>query len=156
MNLTTASVHSWARAILRQLDAPAGYTLDVTATALPPEQPAETSGAAYLSTMRVRYDGSDEAAAASRAEPEVVATLTFDDSTSVSARLDSSMAEADAVALLADQLQEGLLEETGGAPVPRCPGHAHPAAAEVVNGVASWVCPRNGAPLRPILAGPAV
>jgi hypothetical protein len=66
--------------------------------------------------------------------------------------LEESMTEAEAVALLAEQLQESVLEHTGGAAAPPCPGHNHPAAAEVVEGVATWTCPQGSRDRsRPIL-----
>lgn len=58
--------------------------------------------------------------------------------------------EPHAVVLLAEQLQDAVLEQTGGAPVPPCPGHGHPAVADLVVGVPSWTCPL-GTRARPIL-----
>ncbi|MGI5171746.1 hypothetical protein ACQEU3_46115 [Spirillospora sp. CA-253888] len=57
-----------------------------------------------------------------------------------------------ALARLADQLQEHVLETTHGRPVPVCPGHRHPAVADVVNGTAVWRCMDSPAlVVRPIL-----
>jgi hypothetical protein len=59
----------------------------------------------------------------------------------------------DLVVALADQLQEQVFPETRGAwgqARPACPGHAHPAAAELVDGRAVWVCPEDGRELGPI------
>jgi hypothetical protein len=51
--------------------------------------------------------------------------------------------EAMAVAELASQLQDHVIEATWGAPLPPCPGHPHPLAAHVVDGVAVWECPNT-------------
>jgi hypothetical protein len=54
------------------------------------------------------------------------------------------------VVSLADQLQEQVFPESRGAwgqARPPCPGHAHPARAELVDDVAMWVCPDTERPL---------
>lgn len=66
-------------------------------------------------------------------------------------RLPDSLPEHQVVLMLAEQLQEEVWESTGGEPVPACPGHQHPAKADSANEVPSWVCPRDGNVLRPIL-----
>ncbi|MCC3653804.1 hypothetical protein LIX60_20545 [Streptomyces sp. S07_1.15] len=85
----------------------------------------------------------------------VAVTLAFRDGSAVEVLLGEGLSEAEAVALLAGQLQEAVLEAAGGAPVPPCPvrGHGHPPVAEVVDGTASWVCPRGGG-TRPVLPAP--
>jgi hypothetical protein len=48
---------------------------------------------------------------------------------------------------LADHLQEQFFPETRGAwgqARPPCPGHAHPALAQLVDGDAWWTCPLDG------------
>ena len=55
------------------------------------------------------------------------------------------------IAMLADQVQEFVIEELWShAPTnwPPCPQHpdTHPLIATVVEGVATWVCPREGTP----------
>ncbi|MZE76302.1 hypothetical protein GTY57_04475, partial [Streptomyces sp. SID5475] len=89
-----------------------------------------------------------------RASP-VAVTLAFRDGSAVEVLLGDGLSEAEAVALLAGQLQEAVLEAAGGAPVPPCPvrGHGHPPVAEVVDGTASWVCPQGGG-TRPVLPAP--
>jgi hypothetical protein len=52
--------------------------------------------------------------------------------------LDESPAQA--VARLADGFQDHVLEATHGVPSPRCPGHPHPAVADVIAGTAVWRC----------------
>ncbi|MEH1057713.1 hypothetical protein V6U89_21210 [Micromonospora sp. CPCC 206171] len=55
-----------------------------------------------------------------------------------------------AVVELADLLQEKEFDE-GDTTWPGClPGHSHPPAATLVDGVASWQCPRSHASLSPI------
>ena len=57
------------------------------------------------------------------------------------------------VVSLADQLQEQVFPESRGAwgqARPRCPGHDHPARAELVGDRAMWVCPASERPLRRI------
>jgi len=48
---------------------------------------------------------------------------------------------------LADYLQEQFFPETvaaWGQARPRCPGHSHPAAPQLIDGDAWWTCPRDG------------
>ncbi|MGW5874980.1 hypothetical protein ACWFMI_00305 [Nocardiopsis terrae] len=66
-------------------------------------------------------------------------------------RLPDSLPDSEAVLMLADQLQEEVLESTHGDPAPLCPGHVHPAKPEMAGGVPSWVCPRDGKLIRSIL-----
>jgi hypothetical protein len=51
---------------------------------------------------------------------------------------------------VADQLQEQFFPETSGAwgqARPVCPGHAHPAEADLRESVAWWICPESRQPL---------
>ena len=49
------------------------------------------------------------------------------------------------VVRLADRLQEDISEtrDLWGEPRPQCPGHTHPASAELLDNEAWWVCPRD-------------
>lgn len=146
---STASAREWAAGILRQLGAPAGHTLKVTAETAAGEPEVPEDGPAFTSAFRVEEGGEP---AGTPFAPAVLVALTHDDGSSVTVRLDEDMTQDEALVLLADQLQESVLESTGGAPAPRCPaGHGHPAAAELVDGVASWTCPRGAAPPVPVL-----
>jgi hypothetical protein len=64
-----------------------------------------------------------------------------------------SVPRADATYLtvhLADQLQEQFFPETSGAwgqARPTCPGHTHPAEADLRESVAWWICPESRQPL---------
>jgi hypothetical protein len=60
----------------------------------------------------------------------------------VTAYFMTHLPEASAVAELASQLQDHVIEETWGEARPPCPGHPHPLSARVVDGVAVWECPR--------------
>ncbi|WP_030542315.1 hypothetical protein [Streptomyces albus] len=172
MRLSTTVVRSWAEEILRQLGDPAGHTLEVTAGA--PDEPGapETGPAAFTSRLRLRPDEgrtenegrADEgrahgtgADAGENAGPgaAVAVTLAFRDGSAVNVLLGEGLGEAEAAALLAGQLQEAVQEVAGGTPTPPCPvrGHGHPPVAEVVDGTASWVCPKDGA-ARPVLPTP--
>ncbi|MFJ1748447.1 hypothetical protein ACIOJD_19685 [Streptomyces sp. NPDC088116] len=156
MNLDTDSVRDWAESILRQLDAPPGHTLDVT-PAESADAPGLASGpAGFTSSLRTHGGVSSRAQGTPEDDVTVVrVTLEYADEASTSVLVDLAMSEDDAVALLADQLQDSVLENTGGSPAPPCPvpRHTHPATARVVNGTASWVCPRNSTS-RPILPTP--
>ncbi|MFG2848195.1 hypothetical protein ACGF12_34270 [Kitasatospora sp. NPDC048296] len=55
-------------------------------------------------------------------------------------QLTPDMQPVDALVHLADGLQDWVIELTHGAARPRCPGHAHPMRASVVNGGAAWTC----------------
>lgn len=48
-----------------------------------------------------------------------------------------------AIAATADGIQDQVLEATHGLAVPPCPGHPHPLQALEIDGVASWVCPKD-------------
>lgn len=118
------SVRDWTERILHQLGDPAVRSLDVVTAGkdgVPPRAP----------------------------EAEVVVRLSGDFAVIVS--LEAGMDEADAVVLLADQLQDGVLESTAGEPLPPCPGHGHPATARVVAGQPCWVCPQDEATVAAIL-----
>ncbi|MDX3853943.1 hypothetical protein [Streptomyces sp. AK02-01A] len=155
MKLTSASALRWAHIILRQLGDPAGHTLNATAVVAERESEAPATESAF--TSRLRVDGEVEPGEPSSAEDReaVLVTLAFDDDSSTSVFLEESLTEDEAVALLAEQLQESVLEHTGGTPAPPCPGHSHPAVPEVVDGVASWTCPEDGStrPILPVTAG---
>ncbi|WP_329457479.1 hypothetical protein [Streptomyces sp. NBC_01497] len=126
--------------------------------------PGAGPGGAFASSLRVTPDdgrpsGGDVAGAAPGAAADgdaegdaegVLVTLAFADGSSASVHFEEPLPEAEAVTLLADQLQDAVLEETGGAPRPVCPGHGHPAVAEVVDQVACWTCP-SGGPRWPVL-----
>jgi hypothetical protein len=48
---------------------------------------------------------------------------------------------------LADYLQEQFFPQTAadwGQARPRCPGHRHPATAQLIDGDALWTCPSDG------------
>jgi hypothetical protein len=54
---------------------------------------------------------------------------------------------AELAVTLADHLQEQFFPETGGAwgqARPACPGHAHPAEPQLIDGDAWWTCPQDG------------
>lgn len=66
--------------------------------------------------------------------------------------LEAVLTPAEAVALLADRMQDFVLEATCGAALPSCrEGHQHPAAVAVSAGTAWWVCPHGGQRLRSVL-----
>lgn len=161
MKLTTTTTLSWAEDILRQLGDPAGRTLEVTVPPAEPEPEAPTGETAFTSRLEIHDDeGPAKPSAATRHIGSVRVVLAFDDGSSTSVLLEDSMTEPEAVTLLAEQLQDGVLEHTGGAPAPPCPGHSHPAVAKVMDGVASWTCPQGGRAgqdgrTRPILPGAA-
>ncbi|MCY9787601.1 hypothetical protein KIK06_27350 [Nocardiopsis sp. EMB25] len=111
------------------------------------------SGLEPGSTLRL---GSDSASWGG-GEPGVLVGLSLDPGGSGSmVRLPNSLPDAESIRMLADQLQEEVLESTHGDPVPTCPGHPHPAKPDVVDGVPSWVCPRDGRDIRPIIASESV
>jgi hypothetical protein len=51
----------------------------------------------------------------------------------------------EAVAVMAGQIQDHVLQETRGAALPPCPGHRHPLDARSIDGVAAWACPQDPA-----------
>ncbi|MFE7123223.1 hypothetical protein [Streptomyces sp. NPDC057617] len=161
MKLTITTTRNWAEDILRQLGDPVGRTLEVTVPPADTEPEAPPGETAFTSRLEIQYgEGPTEPSAAARHVSSVLVVLAFDDGSATSVLLEDSMTEAEAVTLLAEQLQDGVLEHTGGAPAPPCPGHRHPAVAEVVDGVASWTCPQGGRDgqhgrTRPVITGAA-
>ncbi|MFF3754904.1 hypothetical protein ACFYYH_31410 [Streptomyces sp. NPDC002018] len=154
MKLTTTSALNWAEDILRQLGDPVGHTLDVRVSDADREPDVPAGDTAFSSRLEIHGDEGPVEPPSARHPGSVVVVLAFDDGSSTTVLLEESMTDAQAVALLAEQLQDSVLEQTGGAPVPPCPGHNHPAVAKVVDGVASWTCPQDGS-TRPILSGAA-
>ncbi|WP_436757263.1 hypothetical protein [Streptosporangium sp. V21-05] len=53
------------------------------------------------------------------------------------------VSEPDAIVTLASQIQDHLIEESWGSPLPACPGHTHPLSADNINEVAVWRCPAS-------------
>ncbi|MET9860460.1 hypothetical protein ABZY93_14280 [Streptomyces smyrnaeus] len=155
--MTSDLVRRWAEAILGQVGAPPDAALTVTE-----RLEAGTTGAASASETAMESvwdeeggalpDTGAEAASPASGPADIAATLTFADGSAVSVEFAAGTSGTDAVVLLADRLQEAVLEETGGIPRPPCPGHDHPAVAAEVNGVPSWTCPHGmGRTTRPIL-----
>ncbi|WP_052863268.1 hypothetical protein [Streptomyces niger] len=138
MQLTREVVRGWAEAILPQLGPPAGHTLTVT-------------GPGFADEAGETADGRSGPLLAGGPVTGVLVAITFADGSAVGVHVEQPMPPADAIALVADRLQDAVLEETGGAPNPPCPGHRHPAVAEVVAGVACWTCPRGDNAAWPIL-----
>ncbi|MER7916911.1 MULTISPECIES: hypothetical protein [unclassified Streptomyces] len=114
MALDVRTVRGWAESLLRRLEAPEGATLQVGT-----EGTAPGTGAG------------------------VHVTLAYPDGSSVTVDLDDALPEPEALILLAEQLQDSVIESTGGRPSPRCPapGHTHPATPHVSNGLLDWRCP---------------
>ncbi len=87
----------------------------------------------------------DEVRPRSLPAPSVVAvTLAdrdFTESSTVGAYFVPDLPTSEAVVALASQLQDHAIEATWAEPLPACPGHAHPLAAEILDGEAVWVCP---------------
>ncbi|MEV0600347.1 hypothetical protein AB0I82_13765 [Streptomyces sp. NPDC050315] len=153
MPLTHDLVQGWAEAILAQLGAPAGHTLTVTGPGFAADAGARTSSGsadggaeeeAFGSSLSIALDGGKDDSGFGDDVAGLLVTLAFADGSAVAVHFEEPMGQAEAVTLLADQLQDAVLEETGGAPHPPCPGHGHPAAAREVDGVASWACPSGG------------
>jgi hypothetical protein len=119
--------------------------------AFPPEPP-------YRSSLSISFDDSalvEETFSRPLADSEqkdIVVWLKIQDQ-AVGVALSRECSEAEVIFQIADQLQDFVLDMTGGAPLPPCPGHQHPMVASVIDGIASWQCPHgNGAVTRPILS----
>jgi hypothetical protein len=154
MTLDADSVRRWAEDILRQLGAFPAHTLGITevadaeatghvgnANGPGPELPA--GEAEFASSLAPLPDGGSVSAWTMDGQPGVFVTLSHEDGNSVGVHLHRTMSASEAVTVLADRLQEAVLENTAGTPVPTCPGHPHPPTAEEVSGVPSWTCPRG-------------
>ncbi|WP_020578546.1 hypothetical protein [Actinopolymorpha alba] len=86
---------------------------------------------------------------------ECGAMLRSPDGTGAGVSLDRSAPEFERVAMIADQVQEWVIEELWGrAPTnwPRCPHHpdSHPLEASVRDRVAVWMCPADQTPVAPV------
>ncbi|MBM7774582.1 hypothetical protein JOD54_004786 [Actinokineospora baliensis] len=73
---------------------------------------------------------------------EVLVTV-GDDRVSVGVYLALTVPLAQAVAAMADQVQDHAVEAFWGRPLPLCPGHQHPLSPRVVGCGVRWVCPRD-------------
>ncbi|MFD7918946.1 hypothetical protein ACFV3R_06970 [Streptomyces sp. NPDC059740] len=145
--LTVGVVRSWAEEVLRQLEVSPGPALEVTDSSVgthAEQAPPEPDGP-YRSSLRLDAGTQDgpgpewEVAAGA-----VEVRCKHEDGSVTLVTLDVSSRAPEAVVLLAEQLQDGVVESSGGRPLPPCPGHGHPAVPRVVEGVASWVCPDTG------------
>ncbi|MEU3027198.1 hypothetical protein ACPCBC_00830 [Streptomyces incarnatus] len=114
MTLDVRTVRGWAESLLRRLEVPEEAVLQV---------------------------GTEGAAPGTGAGVHV--TLVYADGSSVTVDLDDTLPESEALLLLAEQLQDSVVESTGGRPVPPCPapGHTHPATPHVSSGTLYWRCP---------------
>jgi hypothetical protein len=146
MSRSADTVRNWSEIILGQLGNPRVFALDV--------DEVDDVNALILDSSTV--PGSTLRAlsekATGAAESGVLTFVSLHPSGFGSGvRLPGSLPEHQAVLMLAEQLQEEVWESSQGEPVPECPGHRHPAKADAVDEVPSWVCPRTGRVLRPIL-----
>jgi hypothetical protein len=70
-------------------------------------------------------------------------------------RVDIDAPERDRIAMVADQVQEWVIEELWGHAAtnwPPCPNHpdSHPLTASTRDGVAFWICPSDLMPFSPV------
>jgi hypothetical protein len=85
-------------------------------------------------------------------DPELAtAMLCSPDGGCTGARVDRSEPEPHRIAMMADQVQEWVIEElwpTAPTNWPPCPDHpeTHPLTAKVAHGGAMWTCPADGSP----------
>ena len=154
MRRTTATVRGWAETILHQLGDPVFRSLGVEVMERSAEEPGPLApGPGFTSGFQITEGDEPEGPATIQGTiPGILVTLVYEDSSAVGVQLGESLSDAEAVVILADQLQDSVLEATGGAPFPPCPGHGHPAVAELIDGVPSWKCPKGGS-LGPIIPG---
>lgn len=89
------------------------------------------------------FSGTRSAGPTNEAERNVSVVIgsSPDDEDAVVAYYSMHVPEVDAVRELASQMQDHAIEKLWGAPLPPCPGHAHPLNPKVVNDVAVWQCP---------------
>jgi hypothetical protein len=85
--------------------------------------------------------------------PEEFATAMMHslDGTAIGVQVSLEAAEPDRIVEVAEQVQEWAIERLWGTTAtnwPVCPNHpnTHPMTASVKDGVARWVCPRDGSP----------
>jgi hypothetical protein len=89
-------------------------------------------------------------------DPESPSVMVWSpDGSGTGLRVDRSAPEFDRVAMVADQIQEWVIEERWGQATtnwPGCPNHpnGHPMQASTHDGVAVWICPADRMPFAPI------
>jgi hypothetical protein len=89
-------------------------------------------------------------------DPTVATAMLWSaDASGAGLRVDRHAPEPDRIAMVADQVQEWVIEElwsTAPTNWPPCPDHprTHPLTAKVVNGAAMWTCPTDGSPFVPV------
>jgi hypothetical protein len=162
MKRDTGTVRRWAEAIVRQLGASADVTLQVGVVDAGADGDdagwpwTDPGDAPFASRLRLTSGApGGPPAVGGDGDDGVTVRLGHEDGSATTVFLSARIPDAQAVAELAGQLQDAVLESTGGAPLPPCPvaGHRHPATAEVLDGTACWTCPSGGA-ARPVLPGP--
>lgn len=86
-------------------------------------------------------------------EIEVLTTMALyrrTDDTRGFAVLTGATPDDEAQSEFVSQLHDVILEYSGGAALPRCPGHPHPQDPHVVDGALVWRCPARFGHLRPL------
>lgn len=89
-------------------------------------------------------------------DPQVATAMLWSpDGSGTGVRVDVDAAEAERVAMVADQVQEWVIEELWGQAAtnwPPCPNHphSHPLSVSTRDDVAFWVCPRDGMAFAPL------
>jgi hypothetical protein len=85
----------------------------------------------------------------------VTAMVHSSDGTAIGVHVSLEAAEPDRIVEVAEQVQEWAIEQLWGTTAtnwPVCPNHpnTHPMTTSVKDGVARWVCPRDGTPFAAI------
>jgi hypothetical protein len=153
----------WTRVLVRELRPLGGWEWGVLVFVgeWGDESVGVSGPGACSCTLTIRFGGGG--AAASEAGPDgeqllgVRVVPRSGDGSSTGIAVPVPMTPDDALVHLAGRLQGAIREDTHGVPAVVCPGgegHPHPANAELVAGVACWVCPRDRA-ARPIPHRPA-
>jgi hypothetical protein len=161
--VAASTVEEWTRALTRELRLPEGCEGEVLpfADAGDDAPVAVDAPGPYSSTLTIRL-GDDEPATPDTGPdgeqpPGAQAVLRSGDGSFTAIAFSLPMTPGDALAHLADRLQDAILEDTHGVPAVACPGGEdppHPPNAELVADVTCRVCPRTRA-TRPVLPGPA-
>ncbi|RMI42443.1 hypothetical protein EBO15_19630 [Actinomadura harenae] len=78
------------------------------------------------------------------ADPESVAVrLRINTDSAGSIFLGTDQTSEEALARLASELQDHIIDHEWGRPLPPCPGHQHPLSTGVSDGTAYWKCPHD-------------
>jgi hypothetical protein len=144
MTLLAEQVLGWAVLLTDQLRPPEPYSIWVEPCGDGEASVTLPHGGAYSSFLSITLDSdreNDPQPSAAGDSFVILLDISGDRAGVIFDNPNESVPQA--IVRLADQLQDHVMETSGGRPVPACPRHQHPATAAVIKGVPVWRCPNN-------------